>query len=291
MGRHAAAGGSLSDLLDVDGGELATGADGLAVRVVRPWAKEKLHYLRRYIEIFTAGMKDKWPHRVYVDLFAGPGRSVIEDSAEEIDGSPLIALHTRYPFTRLFFNDADPVAVQALRTRVGSAAHVTITAEDCNAAALSARDALFSSNLAWSTLGLAFIDPTAFQIGFDAIARLTEERRIDVIITVMASYLKRFIAEPSFEDPLSRYFGSDEWQNLADRRRAGEGVTSRVLLDHYEDRLRTLGYRHFDDRIQIRNTRDSTIYHLVFASRHELGSTFFAAISQRGHSGQSRMDI
>jgi three-Cys-motif partner protein len=192
----------------------------------------------------------------------------------------------------LFFNDADSAAVEALRARVGAAApNVTITGEDCNVAASRARDVLFPSNTARSTLGLAFIDPTAFQIGFDAIARLTEGRRIDVIITVMTSYLRRFIAEPSFGDPLSKYFGSEEWRNLANLRRAGEDVTSRVLLDHYENRSRTLGYEHFDDRIQIRNTRDSTIYHLVFASRHELGSKFFSAISQRGHSGQFQMDI
>jgi three-Cys-motif partner protein len=83
------------------GDDLTIGIDGLPVRIVRPWAKEKLHYLRRYIEIFTAGMKDKWPRRVYADLFAGPGRSVVEDTAEEIDGSPLIALHTRVSIHRV----------------------------------------------------------------------------------------------------------------------------------------------------------------------------------------------
>ncbi len=35
----------------------------------------------------------------------------------------------------------------------------------------------------------------------------------------MTSYLKRFLAEPSFEGPLSRYFGSEDWRNLIDLRR------------------------------------------------------------------------
>jgi three-Cys-motif partner protein len=168
---------------------------------------------------------------------------------------------------------------------------VTFSAEDCNQAAVHARDAIFSAADARRTLGLAFIDPTAFQIGFDAIAGLTEGRHIDVIVTVMTSYLRRFLAEPSFAGPLSRYFGSEDWRNLVDLRRAGEDVTSRALLDHYESRLRELGYSYFDDHVRIVNTRDSTIYHLVFASRHELGARFFRAISLKGPSGQAEMDI
>ncbi len=59
------------------------GSDGLAVREVGRWTEEKLFYVRRYIEIFTTGMKVKWPRRVYIDLFAGPGRSIIEGTSRE----------------------------------------------------------------------------------------------------------------------------------------------------------------------------------------------------------------
>src|SRR5581483_5454745 len=56
--------------------DLALGRDGQAVRVVGAWSREKLFYLARYIEIFTTGMKNRWPHCVYIDLFSGPGRSL-----------------------------------------------------------------------------------------------------------------------------------------------------------------------------------------------------------------------
>jgi len=34
-------------------------ADGLPVRGSRSWAEEKLYYLRRYLDIFSNGMKNK----------------------------------------------------------------------------------------------------------------------------------------------------------------------------------------------------------------------------------------
>lgn len=90
-------------------GDLVSGSDGNLTMVVGPWAKEKLHYIRRYCDIFNTGMKDKWETRTYVDLFSGPGKCVIEGTEEEIDGSPLIALQCEEPFTHYFFNDLSPV--------------------------------------------------------------------------------------------------------------------------------------------------------------------------------------
>lgn len=271
-------------------GDLVVGSDGLPVRLVQPWAKEKLHYLRRYIEIFTTAMRDKW-RLAYVDLFSGPGRSVIEVTNEEIDGSPIIALNTKYPFNDLYFNDADGAVTAVLAARLGEPrpANVTVGTKDCNLAAVEAHRMLFSGASAAGTLGLAFIDPTAFHIGLDAIARLTTGVRIDVIITVMTGYMTRFMGQPSFQSPMDQFFGSTDWRKFIEA--GGERITSRRVLDHYEDRLRGIGYLHFDDSIRIPNSRDRTIYHLVYASKHELGQRFFREISRRTESGQARMDI
>jgi hypothetical protein len=51
-------------------GELALGSDGELVLKAGLWAIGKLYYIRRYCDIFNAAMKDKWPTRVYIDLFA-----------------------------------------------------------------------------------------------------------------------------------------------------------------------------------------------------------------------------
>jgi len=58
-----------------------SGSDGLIARDSGAWAKEKLHYLKCYLDIFSVGMRAKWAGRLYyLDLFAGPGKCRIRDT-------------------------------------------------------------------------------------------------------------------------------------------------------------------------------------------------------------------
>ena len=114
----------------------AIAQDGLLARRLGPWAREKLYYVDRYMEIFNAGMRYKWARRVYIDLFSGPG--VVIAQQQEIPGSPLLAVRTRVPFTDIFLNDLEPGAIAAVRARYAnskltSAAHFFMV--DCNDAA------------------------------------------------------------------------------------------------------------------------------------------------------------
>ena len=271
--------------------DLVRGIDGELARVVGPWSAEKLFYIERYVGIFTTGMKYSWPRRVYIDLFSGPGRCVIEDTAEEIAGSPLVALDARYPFTHAYLNDNNLDAVNALRQRVRSfdQTQTTVHNLDCNEAA---RDAARQLALDESgTIGLAVIDPTAFQISLEAIEEMTRGRKIDLIVTLMTGHLRRFIAMPNLEPKLDPFFGSSAWRGLVDLRQAGGRVTYRKLLDFYEDQLRSIGYTEVDDSVRILNSKEQTLYHLVFASKHTKGAEFFRKISQRKFAGQHRMDL
>ncbi|MFW6126215.1 MAG: hypothetical protein ACOC58_03835 [Chloroflexota bacterium] len=56
------------------------------------WAKDKLYYIERYCHIFNTGMKERWSTGSYIDLFAEPGKCVVEETGEEFDGSPLVSL-------------------------------------------------------------------------------------------------------------------------------------------------------------------------------------------------------
>jgi len=199
-------------------------------------------------------------------------------------------MNPSYPFTHYYLNDANPVAVATLTKRLDTErANVTITTLDCNEAARAAGAAAFASPE--RTLALAFIDPTGFQISFDAIAEMTRVRRIDLIITFMTDHLRRFIAEPPLERSLDSFFGSPEWRKLVDVRMSGETLTYRRLLDHYKERLATLGYQDVDDHLRITRPNGRTIYHLVFASKHPRGADFFRRISQKDSRGQIQLDL
>ena len=268
---------------------LVPAGDGLPARVVGVWAEEKLFYIERYIDIFSTGMKYKWKRRAYIDLFSGPGKDVVEGTTNEIDGSPLLALKTRSPFTDVYLNDIDPIATSALRARAPANSQMALTIRhlDCNTAA---RDAIGALQLDKAgTIGLAVVDPTGFQIQFDSLKALTVGRPIDLIVTLMTGYLKRFIASPDLERRLDPFFGSPRWRSLVDLKSAGQRVTFRHLLDFYEQQLRDIGYAHVDDDIRILNSNEATIYHLIFASKHPRGAEFFKKISQRSFGGQRRL--
>lgn len=96
--------------------EIST-VDGLPVRSSGAWAEEKLYYLRRYLDIFSNGMKNKWGGRMYyVDLFAGSGRCRVRGTKKEFDGSPLIAL-TDFDFAKYYFFESEPACFHALDAR------------------------------------------------------------------------------------------------------------------------------------------------------------------------------
>lgn len=259
--------------------------DRLPAFPLRPWTKTKLRLIEGYLAVFAVGMRKRW-RLVYIDLFAGPGLCVDGETGAERPGSALLAA-ARKEFDAIFLSDIDGQAVGALERRIGGAGRVTFERMDCNAAAAAARRQLFPAQEHRRTLGLAVIDPMAFQISFDAIERMTAGLRVDLIITFMTGYAHRFIGSPAMGPTLDRFFGTAEWRSLVpgiQRRRP----SCRELLDLYEERLRSIGYSVFDDHRQARNRKGSVIYHMIYASKHELGGEFWRRINDRG---QLRMEL
>lgn len=156
---------------------LVEASDGYSAREVGPWNNEKLHYVARYLNIFTGAMKDKWDDLVYADLLCGPGMCRGEDGVES-QGSPLLALD-HDELARFFFNDADADAAAALRGRIERRAlakdrPVETSSADCKDVAAVARDFLCRPASGRKVLGLAFIDNQGFEMSLDAIDDLTE---------------------------------------------------------------------------------------------------------------------
>ncbi len=230
-------------------------------------------------------MKAKWAERVYVDLFAGPGRCRVKGTDVEIPGSPLLALETKYGFTRLFLNDQEPSFVEALKERVRKyeGAHVTFLNQDCNSAARTVADELPPNSLC-----LAFIDPFKWEIAFESLAALTKGRPMDLVITFHSGNIKRAADyEPA---ALHDFFGDSKWKAEYDRsRKSGKREGTRVLLDCYESNLGRIGYHHCRDYVLVRNSRETPLYHLVLASKHPRGQEFWDKVSDRDRDGQIRL--
>jgi len=268
-------------------GDSVVGSDGeLAIRV-GPWAKDKLFYIRRYCYIFNVGMKNKWPARTYIDLFAGPGRCRIEGTGEEIDGSPLIALKCAVPFRYYFFNDIEPSLIESLQARAKpsfDSATINYFSRDCNEII-----AELIQKLPSDSLDFCFIDPTNWQITFDSIRRLTDGRRMDLALTFHVGGMKRTASNPPQD--LLDFFPDSNWQQEYEEARKARRSIGRVLLEAYGRGLRDLGYRDIKDYVLEKNTRNVPLYYLVFASKNKKGAEFWDKIASRSETGQIRMPI
>ena len=130
-------------------------SDGLPIRESGSWIQQKHHPLTYYSEIFNQAMKNKpWDHRVYLELFAGPGKCLIRESNCEEDGSPLKAVEKN--FTDYIFIDICEAAARALSQRLArhpKAGRVDIWCGDC-------AEAIRQITIPSKSLTLAFVDPT-----------------------------------------------------------------------------------------------------------------------------------
>lgn len=274
--------------------------DGLSLRSSGSWAKVKLDYLNRYINVFETSMRRKWPNRNYIDLLAGSGKNNIRDTGEILLGSPLLALTTKYPFSGYYFVDMDSENTKALALRCSASAlreQVQIINGDCNSVVED-----IVSNLKvneHSSLNLAFLDPEGLELHWTTVLRLASVRRMDLIINYpqggLNRYMRRAVDDVS-DTRIDQFFGGREWREIYHQSRT-ESVSPlhRQLIDLYKGRLKAIGYKEIreDDELGdeplMRNEKQAPLYRLIFASKHELGHDFWHAVTRRDVYGQKRL--
>lgn len=270
-------------------GDVKVGSDGELVLKVGPWATDKLFYISHYCEIFNTGMKNKWPVRTYIDLFSGPGICLIEETNREINGSPLVALKSKVPFTHYFFNDILPANIQSLETRAKQlhSYNISYFHKNCNEVV----DELISK-LPPRSLDFCFVDPTNWQVKFDSIRKLTKKRQMDIAVTFHVGNMKRIAENPTQE--LLDFFPDASWQHEYEEAiKKRQQPTGRILLDAYERGLKNLGYSDsgIKDYVLETNSKKVPLYYLIFASKDPKGAQFWDKIAARSETGQIRMRI
>lgn len=263
--------------------------DGLPVRGSGAWAQEKLTYLGKYMSAFNQSMSDKW-QREYLDLLAGPGRCIEEDSGVEFDGSPLLALSCRVPFSGVTLVEGHPELAAALRTRVQNRA--TVIQGDCNDPMVVDQ---LRARLGYGVLGLAFIDNLGLDVPLSTVERLSTGRKLDLVITFQIGDLKRNLKRAlagGDEERWTAFFGTG-WQDVAlaaERQNLSASDTATRLLAFYGKQLQAIGYPHVADSQQVmKNSRQVGLYRLVLASKDALAVKLFDGISKIEPGGQRRL--
>jgi three-Cys-motif partner protein len=256
---------------------------------VGPWSVDKHHFLRRYIDGFMTAMKKKpWKGFHYIDLFAGAGIERIKGNGLDW-GSPLIAAQSPEPFTQLHLCDIDRSKIAALTLRLKRFPQPQAPQIICGDSNVSVDE--ITRAIPLGTLSLAFLDPYGLHLNFKTLAKLAS-RRVDLIIffpdhlDALRNWENVYQGKP--DSNLDRVLGGAPWLETMLKRPREHWPE--VLRKLYVERIRTLGYEHFDyERIQSREGRD--LYQLIFCSCSSAGVAIWRGIAKNKPGGQSSFDF
>ena len=269
--------------------------DGLPMRESQPYALYKLNSLSEYLKRATVAMKSKpWRERYFIDLQAGPGKNRIGTSVHF--GSPLISLLTDAPFTQYRFNELDADNHSALQKRISTsslASKIRLYKGDANVVVQEICDEIETCDQAmlsgkWSCFNIAFLDPEGLELHWDTVERLAQMRIMDLVINFSTGGINRTDGRGKAGlidyDSINKFFGTENWprENLGDATKR-----RREWIDFYLERLRSYGYVADLDPdwggmdMAVKNSRNVQVYSMIFASKHELGNTFWGQSTRK----------
>jgi three-Cys-motif partner protein len=232
--------------------------------------------------MFTKSMKNKWDHMVYVDLFAGSGRALLDESQVIVPASPLLALEIEHPFTRYIFCEQNEEKLEALRIRVERdhpEKDVRFLLGDANQLVDDILAAMPAYGRGSKVLGFCFADPYKLEsLKFDTIRKLSQ-RFFDFLVLIPTGMDARRnipIYAAKVGSKLDDFLGTAEWREGWEEAQCRKESAEIFLTKFFGEQMGKMKYiaPPFDETVKIRN-RKTTIYRLGFYSRHGLARKFF----------------
>jgi hypothetical protein len=229
--------------------------DGLITPSIGPWGEHKYRLVSNYARIFAKSMKMKWHCRVYLDLFAGAGRSRIEGTSRIVRASPLLAVDISDRFDRYIFCEKDSAKISTLKKRVQR------DYPDIDA--------------------FCFADP--YNMGslyFHTLEQLAE-RFMDFLILIPSGMDANRNLNPHYLKPenktIDMFLGDSTWRAIWQKVQFNQSFDV-FLTNSYGQKMEGLGYHYRGiGSTQLIRSREKNLplYRLAFFSRHSLGEEFW----------------
>jgi three-Cys-motif partner protein len=267
--------------------------DGLIVDDVGKWAIEKHARVQAYIEIASATRAKYVPPpqwragASYIELFSGPGRSLIRGTKRVIDGSPLVAYKAAQlsgvPFTTIHLNDFDATKSAAVDKRIRALGGAPVCYNDTADVAVDKIVAAVNPR----GLHFAFLDPYNLEgLSFDIIRKLSK-LKVDLLIHVSVHDLQRNLDDYSRPGDVLDTFAPG-WRDQVDPNQSINSFRA-ALMDYWLAEIRKLGKLPAKGVELVEGPTGQRLYWLVFASEHGLARKFWEAI--RDPMRQTTMDF
>lgn len=265
--------------------EVSSVADGLPVRCIGAWGYDKIYRLTKYFSIFANGMKNKWDGLNYVEICCGPGRCILKEDGDEIDGTALSILNSDafHLLDSSTFIDFDKTVVDVLNKRIAATGRQDkATAIQADFTDIQSIETALS-RLPSRRLNLALIDPSDCSVPFATIQAVKKSlRTVDLILNIAigSDFIRNIgnaISQQGFAKAKTKYtsfLGSEGFfQNPVVVQKAKDGgideEVKRIFCEEYKQNLMKLGYKYVDLK------KVKHYYYLLFATADPRGLDFW----------------
>ena len=251
--------------------------NGLWIEKVGPWARDKQKIITDYVQIASATRR-KYSHSSFIDVFCGPGQSLIRDTTHLIDGSPVAAYKQGclgHPFSSVHISDADAELLASAETRLRNlGAPVHATKGPASVALPRIVDQLSSSGL-----HLALLDPHNLgTLSFDLFECLSKLRRIDVIVHVSLSDLQRNVDRYTSEAHRQFDKFAPGWRDHISPE-MNQSALRAAIMEYWTNRVVGLGLPRARHCELIRGAGGQRLYLLILLAKHKLAHAFWDKIT------------
>jgi len=265
--------------------------DGLICPEVGGWAETKHRLVSLYSTLFSSGMKAKWSNRIYVELYAGAGRSKVRGTTKIVLGSPLLALTVKDPFDKYVFCEekaANLAALKARAERIAPNANIAYVFGDCNKRTREILGEIPHGSAGDTVLTLCFADPFDISLRFETIRTLAADRFIDFLVLLALGMdanrnYEHYVKEDA--DKIDRFLGSEDWRERWSVAQWDAVRFTRFLASEFTKSMAALGYippPHYTMKEVRSDEKNLSLYRLALFSRSERAYKFWDQVLKYG---------
>jgi three-Cys-motif partner protein len=248
---------------------------------VGAWVPNEKHtYLAKYVE-GTRQARKKYPRRVYIDLFCGPGRIQVKGEDRTRHGGAQIAwLHSRLDqagFTDCFVGDLDAERASACERRLSA---LGANVKSFAGPAETVVDQVIAA-LPKNSLSLVYLDPYNLQyLSFSIIEKLARLSKVDFAVHFSTMDLRRNVLM-EFNPERARFdAAAPGWRDHIDPTAFIRGDADEAFFEYWCGLVEKLGFIISERKPLVRDDANRPLYHLIFFSRHPLPNRIWGDVAQ-----------
>lgn len=257
--------------------------DGLPTAEIGAWGEEKYRHVLFYASLFIKSIRTKWDEIIYLDLFAGSGRSRVRGTKRIVNASPLIILGMPEVFDKYIFCEGDRISAATLSKRCQREfpdRNISVVSGDANVLVERIIAEMPRPGRNHKVLGFCFLDPYQMQnLNFSTIESLSQ-RFVDFLVLI-PSAMDANRNEQHYVQPrnktLENFVGNPDWRVRWDKEKPLGKSFEHFVVEEFGRSMQKL--RYIDPGISesklIRGEKHLPLYRLALYSRSKLGAKFW----------------